>query len=251
LNQIAKSSQPTLMPVGRSTMSSALLEAKNYHRWNFDWIAPYVRGRILDIGGGTGNHLRYLQDRDLVSIDISPDCVRDLRAQYADHPNWSFEVGDITDARILDRFSRASFDTVLSCNVFEHIERDAAAFANSAELLRPGGALVLLLPAHPMLYGSMDRLAGHYRRYTATDAREKLSAAHLEPVLMRYVNMVGGIGWFLNNRVIRHRDLSSSAINGQIRAFDRYVVPMLRRLEGSRSMFFGQSLVCVGRKASA
>jgi SAM-dependent methyltransferase len=229
-------------------MSSGLVNAKNYHRWNYDWIAPYVRGRVLDIGGGTGNHLSFLHELEVVSIDLSIDCVEDLRSRHRARWQWSFEVGDITDAAIVERFGSRSFDTVLSCNVFEHIEHDNLAFDHSAALLKPGGRLVLLLPAHPTLFGSMDRLAGHHRRYTINDARQKLAAANLAPVVLRYVNLIGGIGWYVNSKLITHRDLSSGAVNHQIQAFDRFLVPFLRVFEGQRRMPFGQSLVCVGQK---
>lgn len=235
-------------PVGHQTMSSGLIHATNYHRWNYDWIAPYVRGRILDIGGGTGNHLAFLTRSELLSIDLSGECIAELRTRYQDVPNWSFEVGDIAHPNIVERLGEKTFDTVLSCNVFEHIANDGLAFLHAARLLKPGGSLVLLLPAHPMLFGSLDRLAGHFRRYTRGDALEKLSAAGLQAVALRYVNVIGAIGWFLNSRLIRHRNLSSRAVNRQIRAFDRFLVPVLKRIEGSRSMPFGQSLLCVGRK---
>lgn len=240
-----------VMPVGRATMSSGLESATNYHRWNYEWIAPYVRGRILDIGGGTGNHIAFLKGAELVSIDLSPDSVAELRMRHRGLPNWSFEVGDITDSALVDRLGRASFDTVLSCNVFEHISRDDLAFAHAGHLLKPGGLLVLLLPAHLWLYGSMDQIAGHFRRYSARGATDKLEAAGFQPLILRYVNLVGALGWFVNNRMISHRDLSSKSINSQIRVFDRLLIPILRRIEGSRCMPFGQSLVCVGRKPSA
>jgi len=236
------------IPLGRETMSSGLAEAKNYHRWNYEWIAPHVRGRVLDIGGGTGNHLAFLTDREIVSIDLSPECVAELRERHRVNTNWTFESGDITDPGIVHRFGAGSFDTVLSCNVFEHIPEDNLAFANAAALLRPGGRLVLLLPAHKWLFGSMDRLAGHFRRYTRADAARKLETAGLEQEALRYVNMVGAIGWFVNNRVVRHRDLSSASINSQIHLFDRYLIPVISKLEGRRGMPFGQSLLCVGRK---
>lgn len=235
-------------PLGRATMSSGLEFAANYHRWTYEWIGRYVSGRILDIGGGTGNHLGFLNHANVVSIDLSSDAVRELRARYRDLPNWKFEVGDIGDPHLVAYLGRARFDTVLSCNVFEHIQDDALAFRHAAELLKPGGHLVLLLPAHERLYGSMDRLAGHFRRYSRDNAASKLAAAGLEQVALRYVNLIGAVGWFVNNRLISHRQLSSASINGQIRVFDRLLIPLLRRLEGTRDMPFGQSLICVGRR---
>ena len=241
--------KPSLdIPVGRDTMSSGLEFASNYHRWNFEWIQPYVGGRILDVGGGTGNHLAFLREAEIVSIDLSVQAVEELRARHRDNPNWRFEVGDIADPAVVADLGRSAFDTVLSCNVFEHIEHDELAFAHAAQLLKPGGRLVLLLPAHTSLYGSMDRLAGHFRRYSREIAAARLTNAGLDPVELRYVNLVGGIGWLVNNRLMSHRNLSSRAINSQIHVFDRFLIPFLKRLEGKRHMPFGQSLICVGRK---
>lgn len=229
-------------------MSSGLESAGNYHRWNFEWIEPYVRGRVLDIGGGTGNHLAFLKHAEIVSVDLSPEAVNELRKRHKELPNWSFEAGDIADPALVARLGPSGFDTVLSCNVFEHIPQDELAFAHAAELLKPGGHLVLLLPAHSWLYGSMDRLAGHFRRYTREMAASRLAEAGLEQVALKYVNLVGALGWFVNNRLVSHRDLSSPAINNQIQVFDRLLIPLLKRLEGKRNMPFGQSLICVGRK---
>lgn len=234
-------------PVGHDTMSSGLRDAANFHDWTFAWISDFIAGRVLDIGGGTGNHIQRLVDSELVSIDLSAACVAELREKYRTRPHWSFEIGDITDPEVVDLLGPASFDTVLSCNVFEHIPNDDVAFTHAARLLKPGGRLVLILPAHASLYGCMDRLAGHHRRYDKDLARARLLTAGLTPVHLRYVNLVGAIGWFVNNRLIRHDNLSSATINRQIRLFDR-LIPLLRVLEGNRGMPFGQSLICVGQK---
>ncbi len=238
---------PEQIPVGDETMSSALREAGNFHRWTHDWIGPFIDGRVLDVGGGTGNHLRYLGESELVSIDLSEASVADLRQRFRGRSSWRFETGDIADPAIVERLGRETFDTVLSCNVFEHIEEDEKAFEHAFHLLRDGGRLVLVLPAHQALWGDMDRLAGHFRRYDRRLARERLERAGFRTVQLRYVNVIGGIGWFVNNRFFRHRDLSSAPVNGQIQLFDR-MVPVLRRLEGARPMPFGQTLICVGQR---
>lgn len=236
------------LPVGTETMSSALVEAQNYHRWNYEWIRPHLAGRILDVGGGTGNHIRFLSDRPLVSIDLSSSCVEALQKKHEGNTNWSFCVGDITDEALVKRFGKESFDTVLSCNVFEHIPDHQQAFRHSAQLLKKGGKLVLLLPAHQALYGNMDKMAGHFRRYNKQTAADLLIDSGLNVSSLRYVNMLGGLGWFINNRMVRHDNLSSRSINTQIKLFDRWVIPLISWLEGKRSMPFGQSLLCVGEK---
>lgn len=229
-------------------MSSGLQAAANYHDWTFEWIRPFVSGRILDIGGGTGNHIQRLTEHELVSIDLSVACVQELREKYRALERWRFEVADVTDRHAVAALGPGTFDTVLSCNVFEHIPDDEAALVNAADLLKPGGRIVLVLPAHAALFGCMDRMAGHFRRYDKAMVRTLMGKAGLVPSHLRYVNVLGALGWFVNNRIIRHDNLSSGGINGQIRLFDRWGVPMLRFLEGTRGMPFGQSLVCVGEK---
>lgn len=248
MNEARETTETRTMPVGTETMSSGLKTAHNFHRWTFEWIEPYVRGRVLDIGGGTGNHLQYLRDREVVSIDLSADAVVDLRKDFRDAPSFRFEAGDITSAETVDALGRGSFDTVLSCNVFEHIADDAAAFENARDLLKPGGLLVLVLPAHRLLFGGMDRMAGHHRRYDRALAESRLRDARFLVHRLRYVNALGAVGWFVNNRILSHDDLSSTAVNTQIGLFDRVLVPALRRIEGDRSLPFGQSLICVGQK---
>ena len=235
------------IPLGLETMSPALLEAQNYHEWNYQWVKPYLSGRLLDIGGGTGNHIRFLESFQLTSIDLSDECIHMLANKYERLPHWNFIQGDITDEKLVEKLGPASFDTVLSCNVFEHIPDDQKAARLSAHLLRKGGKIVLLLPAHENLYGNMDKLAGHFRRYNKKTARILLEQAGFKVEVLRYVNLLGGIGWFVNNRILKHDHLSSPSVNSQIRLFDRYLIPLMRFLEGKRSMPFGQSLVCVGK----
>ena len=229
-------------------MSSELRNATEFHAWTFDWIQPFLSGRILDIGGGTGNHIQRLTKYELVSIDLSATCIAELRERHKSRCDWSFLKGDITDPEFVSQLGEGSFDTILSCNVFEHIVNDSLAFSHSAKLLKPGGRIVLILPAHAALYGCMDHIAGHHRRYDKLLAHKRLIEAGLVPLHLRYVNLIGALGWFINNRILRHDSLSSSAINSQIRIFDHFVIPVMRVLEGRLGMPFGQSLICVGEK---
>lgn len=235
-------------PIGQATMSSALTEAHHFHQWTYDWIAPYLKGYILDIGGGSGNHLKYLTSHSLLSLDLSAECVQKLNLKYQHLAHWNFMQGDITSAQLVQDLGEGHFDTVLSCNVFEHIKDDTLAITNAHRLLKNTGSLVLVLPAHPSLFGSMDEHAGHFRRYNKADIEKKLLAAGFEVSILKYVNLLGAIGWWVNNKLFKPKSLSTKGINGQIKLFDRFGVPFLKWLEGKKSMPFGQSLICVGVK---
>jgi SAM-dependent methyltransferase len=153
-------------------------------------------------------------------------------------------VGDITDPGIAERLRAQGFDTILCLNVLEHIERDDLALAAMARILGSAGTLFLLVPAHPMLYGTPDVLAGHHRRYSRRMLVERVRAAGLRLVCARFFNGFGAIPYFLNSRVLRPSTLAG-AVDAQLVVFDRYVVPLLRRIERHLPMPFGQSLIVI------
>ena len=129
----------------------------------------------------------------------------------------------------------------------EHIENDRAALANLAHALSPGGHLLLLVPAFQQLYGDLDRLAGHYRRYDRPMMRRMIDGLPLEIRELQFFNPVGGAAWWINT-FFRYESLDSGAVNAQIRIFDRLVVPLSRGLDFLTRDFFGQSLICIARK---
>ena len=104
-----------------------------------------------------------------------------------------------------------------------------------AAILQPGGVIVLLVPAFPMLYGPIDKQLGHYRRYTRSSMRKLAGAAGLQFRRARYMNAVGFFGWWANSHIFK-REVQSA---GQIGVFDRYIVPLSSRLEGIVAPPFG------------
>jgi SAM-dependent methyltransferase len=133
------------------------------------------------------------------------------------------------------------FDGIVCFNVLEHIADDAAVFSRFAELLRPGGAVCVIVPAHPALFGALDRSFGHERRYTSRELRGKLEAAQLEVTTLRHVNPVGALGWFVQGRVLRRTALP----HGGLRLYDR-LVPVLRAFDVV-PLPFGLSLWAVAK----
>jgi hypothetical protein len=129
-------------------------------------------------------------------------------------------------------------------NVLEHLENDQAAVVTFSKRLRPGGALVLLIPAGPWLFGEIDRRLGHYRRYSRQSARGLMQKAGLITERLRCFNFIGLWGWFWNARVRK----SDSQSDAQIRFFDRFIVPWQSRLEALLPPPMGQSLLVVARK---
>jgi hypothetical protein len=166
-----------------------------------------------------------------------------LRQRYKNQANLTTAVCGLTSSDLLE-LRGFEADSCVCLNVLEHIDDDHQALDRMTSLLTRGGIIVVLVPAFPDLYGPIDRNLGHYRRYT----RESLSAVVYEVGLrirkMHYVNCVGLVGWWLNAKVFRREKQSEF----QIRVFDRYVVPLLSRVEDWVQPPFGQSLFAVLQK---
>jgi SAM-dependent methyltransferase len=230
---------------GADTYSSAIETADNYTRWVLDGFRPYFGRRFLEVGLGHGGYRRFLPvDIDYLGLDIDPDCV--ARAQ-ARSPTERFLVADVTDPQLPSRIADEAPDTVLCVNVLEHIEADAEAVRNLMRVLAPGGHLLIFVPAFPVLYSDLDRMAGHVRRYTRADI-PRIVVDGAELLRHRYFNAVGGVGW-LANKALRHSSLNASSVNSQIRLFDRFVVPIARTFDLVADRVFGQSMTMVLRKS--
>jgi SAM-dependent methyltransferase len=227
-------------------MSPSMSHAHNYYAWIADQFRPWLGERVLDVGGGHGAHLEHAVScgRFVTSLDLSAECVADMKSRFAGSA-FEAHVGDITRADDVRRLAEQRFDTILCVNVLEHVEGDLLALRSMATILgAAGGKLFLLVPAHPALYGTPDALAGHLRRYTRRDLVRLVRAAGLRVLRASYFNRLGAIPYFLNARIVRPRTLGG-AVDAQLIVFDRYLVPVLRRIEHLLPLPFGQSLIVV------
>jgi hypothetical protein len=106
------------------------------------------------------------------------------------------------------------------------------------------GRLIVLVPACQFIYGTVDRSLGHFRRYSRRSLLLKMRSAGFEIEASFFMNLPGIAGWFLNNRVLRRRQESRD----QVVFFDRFIVPLVERLERVIAPPIGMSLIAIGRK---
>jgi SAM-dependent methyltransferase len=136
------------------------------------------------------------------------------------------------------------FDCLVCVNVLEHIEDDSEAMRQMNDLLKAGGHLCLFVPALPWLYGSLDAQFGHYRRYTRRRLEELARQAGFAIEKLRFFYLLGVITWFLMGKILRWRTWNATPVA----AYDRLIIPFLRRLERRFSPPLGQSLLMVVRR---
>jgi SAM-dependent methyltransferase len=153
---------------------------------------------ILDVGAGTGANLRLLRDLGFVraiGIDLSPEAIRFC----AEKGLGRVEPGD---ARALP-FADCRFDLVFATDVIEHVEDDVAALREIRRVVKPGGRLLLTVPAFAMLWGLQDEVSRHRRRYRLADLLGRLDAAGLAPLQHFYFNYLLFLPILAARRLIR------------------------------------------------
>jgi SAM-dependent methyltransferase len=139
-----------------------------------------ARGRILDLGCGTGGVLQHLGVfGDAIGLDPAPEA-----ALYCRRRDVPMVVGSGMDLP----FASASFDAVLALDVIEHVPDDVALLREAHRVLRPGGVLVVTVPALPWLWSAHDDVNHHYRRYTLSTLRRSFRAGGFGPRKISYYN---------------------------------------------------------------
>lgn len=215
--------------------------ATNYFDWQARLVLPHVGRRVIEIGCGLGNFTRYLADRELVvGIDIEPACAEQWQRAYPRHTGASM---DVTQPEFLE-LKQHRPDTVVCLNVLEHVEDDITALRHMHAVLPAGGRAILIIPAYESLYGPIDHNLGHYRRYSKKPFADLARRLGFRPAL-KYMNMVGCVGWWVNAKVLRRTEQSEE----QIKLFDSVIVPVLSRVEAAVEPPFGQSIFAVLEKA--
>jgi SAM-dependent methyltransferase len=200
--------------------------------------------RAVEVGAGIGTFSARLLGagvRELLLVEPEAACVRELETRFAGDGRVEVRAETLPGAPSLA--TRAGhFDFALSQNVLEHIEDDHGAMAAMARALRPGGRLMALVPAHPRLYGSLDRAYGHVRRYTPERLRSLAGDAGLHVERLTYFNALGILGWWARSRV-GARSLGA----GSLRVYEALLAiwrPVERRFE----LPVGLSLVMHARR---
>ncbi|GAB3784245.1 class I SAM-dependent methyltransferase [Nocardioides ungokensis] len=225
---------------GRSLEDSSGADQRRYRAFQLEMIRPHCGPSVLEVGAGLGEFAAQFHGlRRHVVTDVDPGCVASMAARFADRPEVSSRQLDLTGGAI-DIGEPVS--TIVAINVLEHIEDDAGALRALASMVEPGGRIVLWVPGYQQLYGEFDRAVGHVRRYTPATLTSAFVRAGLAPDVVRPVNLLGGIAWWLTVR----RGGVGQPRPGLVRTYDRFVVPVTRFVERRVTPPFGQSVLGVG-----
>ena len=145
-------------------------------------VRPPANARILEIGCGTGHNLLALrQFGEVEGLEIDP-AARALAAKRLGQPIAAAPLPQ------LDGIAPAAYDLIAALDVIEHVEDDAGAIAAIAARLRPGGKLLMTVPAHQWMWSAHDVANHHQRRYSKSGLRRLLETSPLQIDRMGYFN---------------------------------------------------------------
>ena len=221
-----------------------LSRAERLGDWIFEQFRPHVRGRVAEVGAGIGTYSRRLLAAgvdDLLLVEPDEACAARLTSDLGDRAEVHIARETLPSAPVL---RSREHDFVVALNVVEHISDDAAAVGAMAGALAPGGVLTLLVPAHPRLYGKLDRAYGHCRRYTRASLEALVTGAGLEVLDLHAFNALGILGW-----AVKNRGRSPSLDPRSLRVYER-ILPAYRWLAEDRFRPpVGLSLIVHARRA--
>jgi SAM-dependent methyltransferase len=223
-------------------------DADRFNRWMYETIKPHCSGDILEVGSGIGNISEYfLNDNYCISLsDLNSDYFNILEKKFGHLGNMNglFTL-DFAEKELEQKYPEliGKFDTVFALNVLEHVPDHEQSIKNCYSLLKPGGRLVILVPAFQSLFNKFDVGLEHQRRYTPKTLKKVMLIPGFSMVHIQYFNVMGILGWYVSGKLMGENTIPT----GQMRLFDK-LVPLWKIIDCIFRKILGLSVICVVQK---
>lgn len=211
--------------------------AFNYNRHLVNLITSFVTSKtkvMLDYGAGMGIFAEKIEHEGYRVVCLEPDL------NLSKHLSKRFSVKtDLTDV------DKEYWDYIYSLNVLEHIEDDSKALEQIYASLKTQGRFAVYVPAFNLLYSSMDKKVGHFRRYRRTELLKKMKAVGFKPIKAEYVDSMG----FFASLIYKYLDHGTGDINTRaLIFFDKFIFPASLWFDKFFRYFLGKNLFIVAEK---
>jgi len=223
----------------QSDVLEGLATAVNHRRWFVELAIPYLGDHPIEVGSGLGDYALEWAPHfaKFTATEADPDRLLLLKERLHGHP--SIDVREL----LLPTEERGQYTGAVSYNVLEHIEDHVSALRSMARLVRPGGRVVLIVPAFMFAMSPVDIATGHVRRYTKKTMRAAMTEAGLTIEKLHYANALGLIGYYMATSVFKLTPKEGP----MVKFYDRLVLPVTKAAEKLVKPPFGQSVFVVAR----
>ena len=221
----------------------SLAEAKNYYAWVMRQFEPFVGPDTIEVGAGIGTFSEFIladpKVQRLVAIEPATNTLPHLQKRFANDSRV-----DVRSGYLSAHAPSLSSDAIVAVNVMEHVPDDAQFLRDAFTAVKPGGRLLLFVPALPAIFGTLDVAFEHHRRYTRSSLRKVIEQAGWRPSRISYMNMPGIAAWFAAGRILRKNSIAAR----DAKTYDRLVVPWLSKLESVVEPPIGSNLIAIAAK---
>jgi SAM-dependent methyltransferase len=216
---------------------AALESADHYNAFLTDLVrrsAGPIK-ELIDFGAGVGTFAKRLRREGYDVLCIEPDASQRQRLI-----NDGFEA-----LPTIDPLPDNAGSFVFSLNVFEHIGEDASAVTQLWKKLRPGGVVLIYVPAFNCLWSSLDDQVKHYRRYTKRSLRQLVEQAGFSVEELRYADALGFLAAFGFGTL---RPSAATITPRSVTFYDRWLFRPSRLLDKLFHPFVGKNVYVIARK---
>lgn len=179
------------------SLSDYELRVTNLARFIYNKIGKKP-GKLIDIGAGNGMFLRFFNKKgfEVAGMELSPELCEAMRKSPL-MKGISVFPGDISK-----KTGSGEYDYVIASDVIEHINNEERALKNLYSFVKPGGLLIISVPAHQFLFGKRDKLWGHYRRYDKDKLITKIEKLRGGVEFVSYWNFAGYFAYFFYEKIL-------------------------------------------------
>ncbi|MBA3704783.1 MAG: class I SAM-dependent methyltransferase [Bacteroidetes bacterium] len=228
-------------------------ELSNYRKYQFDLIGKHIGKNILEVGSGDRSFTNQIVKNvpgieRIISIEPSPTLMEVYKDKYK-LPDYVVLSDD--NLFHLTPDSYGLFDTIILIHVLEHVEKDREALTHLHSLLKPGGKVLIEVPAMQSLFSVHDKMLGHYRRYNKTNFRAMVDPDLYKTKDLWYQDAIGMIGSFIFfklKKIELKSDKGVDLVKNQGKFYDKYLIPFEKFYEKLIRLPFGLSITGVLEK---
>jgi len=230
-------------PYGRGSLNN-ITGTPQYVSWMTSLLRPYVKDTVLELGAGIGNIAGRLMGKrtHYIGSEKDPLYLHALHNRFLRTPNVTVRHLDPSNPADFEPL-RDSVDTVVCLNVLEYVDEPSRTVGAVTGTLQRDGALLILVPQGPNLFGSIDRTLGHKRRFRRAELQGMLEANGFEVIRWMQLNKVSTPAWWIYGRLLKSRNISKVTM----KLFDK-TVWLWRRLEWALP-WRGLSLIAIARRS--
>lgn len=195
-----------------------------------EYLGKNIVGHVLEVGAGSGSFSQSISlfAEELVSVEPNRKFYEELDEKIREFNNAESFCGTLSDfvssAGVGGELKK--FDRVIYTHVLEHISDDISELKLAKQQLKPNGKAIVVVPSMPRLYGSVDSLSGHQRRFTFNELKTVAELSGFEVESIRYFNPIAIVPYWFLYRIIGSKTVGRA----QLGFYDRVLVPVSYKL---------------------